>query len=691
MPGPLYDEFLKDSGDTIDGLTAIYKLNTYNESRITEIFNMITKKLIDESDFKPLKIISMICDVMFWRYRFFKPYLLLIKKIIQRYHIKRLERCSVVLYYYLSKEYDLKLEYRYSELFNTFNINDDFYDDISEEYTIFSSIIYDHVEMFISFTEREGFNRKLIKSFSLTPERYECLWFFSMKFTLLEFCCYHGAVKCFKFLRTEYHATITQKCLQYSFLSGAPDILNECLKYQKPDSKCMECAIVSHNIDFITFLMNEFRLKISLDWCYKYKNLTALYVYLENNAVHNRNAEEILHQIAWNQEIKFLNLLIMFKVNLNLVDHLGMTPLHYAAENDCMSIITTLFSHGAFVNIPNNNGEMALHYAAENDLNDCVDFLTTCGAYINVSDNNGKTPLFYAAENHAVKSAGILIKKGAEINILDKSGKSPLHYAAMYSRKEQEKLKNSSNIDNDISFINKVANLRKLHEPAESVKINLYKTNSLLLNGYYIDTNIFNESERKSIELTKLLISNGADVNARDIENRKTALHYAAERNCKNLVEFLISCGAEVNAKDKNGLSAIHYAASKKNKDLIDILISHGADVNSRDNNQITPLHISSYFNQGEITETLISHGADVNIRDIDKETPLHYAAKKGFVQIAKILLYNGAHVRPFNKTNRTPLMIAEFFDIKMKSLLYMFYCIRMLKSPFVKLRKLSI
>ena len=36
------------------------------------------------------------------------------------------------------------------------------------------------------------------------------------------------------------------------------EIMSECLKYQNPNEKCMEYAIISHNIDFVTFLMNEY-------------------------------------------------------------------------------------------------------------------------------------------------------------------------------------------------------------------------------------------------------------------------------------------------------------------------------------------------------------------------------------------------------------------------------------------------
>ncbi|EAX94598.1 hypothetical protein TVAG_135050 [Trichomonas vaginalis G3] len=54
--------------------------------------------------------------------------------------------------------------------------------------------MYNDLERFISFTEREGFDKDQLILSSLYP--YNC------DFSLLELCCYHGAVDCFKLLLT---------------------------------------------------------------------------------------------------------------------------------------------------------------------------------------------------------------------------------------------------------------------------------------------------------------------------------------------------------------------------------------------------------------------------------------------------------------------------------------------------------
>ena len=47
-------------------------------------------------------------------------------------------------------------------------------------------------------------------------------------------------------------------------------------------------AIISHNIDFVTFLMNEYNLEIDLECCGKYNNLESFLIYFNqtNNINH---------------------------------------------------------------------------------------------------------------------------------------------------------------------------------------------------------------------------------------------------------------------------------------------------------------------------------------------------------------------------------------------------------------------
>ncbi|EAY07978.1 hypothetical protein TVAG_333030 [Trichomonas vaginalis G3] len=177
---------------------------------------------------------------------------------------------------------------------------------------------------------------------------------FKKGYTLLELCCYHGAVDCFKFLRTKFSSEITQECLEFSFLGGNQEIMGECLKYKKPCGYCMDNAIISHNIDFVTFLVNEYGYKIDVIPCGQSNNLESFLAYFDQtNNIHRCFAYSAMFEIPSLCEY-FLSL----GTNINIMGEFG-SALHIAAKHNCIEIAEFLISHGAKINNNNNKSEEA--------------------------------------------------------------------------------------------------------------------------------------------------------------------------------------------------------------------------------------------------------------------------------------------------------------------------------------------
>lgn len=59
--------------------------------------------------------------------------------------------------------------------------------------------------------------------------------------------------------------------------------------------------------------------------------------------------------------------------------------------------------------------------------------------------------------------------------------------------------------------------------------------------------------------------------------NSITPLHFAAQAGHKQLAQLLISNGANVNAKDEHAVTPLHYAASEGQKELAELLIATDA------------------------------------------------------------------------------------------------------------------
>ncbi|EAY09395.1 ankyrin repeat protein, putative [Trichomonas vaginalis G3] len=182
-----------------------------------------------------------------------------------------------------------------------------------------------------------------------------------------------------------------------------------------PDDASMKYAIASHNIDFVTFLMYEYHIRIDLKECAKFNNLNAFFVHFDQtNDINDDgipslfelfksqgsdiNAKSItlgysaLHSTSKYNCIEESKLLISYGININAKDNQGKTPLIVASKSNHEEMVALLVSYGADVNEKDNTGQTALHYAAAIDNDKAIDILLSHDADINAEDNNGEKP-----------------------------------------------------------------------------------------------------------------------------------------------------------------------------------------------------------------------------------------------------------------------------------------------------------
>ncbi len=120
-------------------------------------------------------------------------------------------------------------------------------------------------------------------------------------------------------------------------------------------------------------------------------------------------------------------------------------------------------------------------------------------------------------------------------------------------------------------------------------------------------------------------IFDGANVNAWDDENC-TPLMQAVAGNCNlEILRMLIEKGADVNAQDAGGRTALLHAVIAERKEMVMFLIRNGANVDPRDDSW-TPLHHAACQGNLEIVRFLVESGADINARTKTGETPLSLA-----------------------------------------------------------------
>jgi ankyrin repeat protein len=303
---------------------------------------------------------------------------------------------------------------------------------------------------------------------------------------------------------------------------------------------------------------------------------------------------------------------------INATDSDKGALLHYAAKYDQLDVAKLLLLRHANVNTRNECGSTALSYAQNEAM---IRLLIDHGANVKARCYNKQTAL-HLVYNEAC--ARILIEHGAEVDSKNSFGCTPLLIQAR---------------DGDIAIFKLLL----------ACGANAKSTDRLGHTALYLVTTYATGDEDTVETMVKLLLDNGADVNARWRHNLASALHNAAKEGFEGTAKILLDHGADVNGRNREKETALHCAATSRCEAVVRLLLDHGADVNGRNRNKQTALLLaldSSYlhkYSREGLIRLLLERGADVNAKcSFDKTAP-QLAAREGNEAIMKILREYGA------------------------------------------------
>jgi len=139
----------------------------------------------------------------------------------------------------------------------------------------------------------------------------------------------------------------------------------------------------------------------------------------------------------------------------------------------------------------------------------------------------------------------------------------------------------------------------------------LLKKNPSLIHAWSADGWTALHLNFNNLEMAKLLIDSGADLNLNSRNKlNATPLQGAAANNWIDLAKLYLFRGANVNCRSEEGGSPLHEAAGNGFLEFAKLLVENGANVNQKDDNGKTPLTIALEYKHPEIAEFLRKHAA---------------------------------------------------------------------------------
>ncbi len=248
---------------------------------------------------------------------------------------------------------------------------------------------------------------------------------------------------------------------------------------------------------------------------------------------------------------------------------------------------------------------------------------------VNARAHDGSTALLWAAHWNDVESAGLLIRGGADTNISNDFRITPLSLACT---------------NGSARFVALLLDARA-------------NPDTPIATG---ETPLMTCAATGNADAVRLLISRGADVNAKEPSQHQDALMWAAAERHADVVRALVEAGADLRARTRQGFTALHFAAREGDLESVRALLAAGVDVNIRSEAEpaaqgrgapassgtgrsavggargpafqatvsagSTPLLVATLRGHVPLALYLLGIGADPNIGDAGF-TPLHWAA----------------------------------------------------------------
>lgn len=170
--------------------------------------------------------------------------------------------------------------------------------------------------------------------------------------------------------------------------------------------------------------------------------------------------------------------------------------------------------------------------------------------------------------------------------------------------------------------------------------------------------------EGASEDVMQLLLSHGADINARAPHDGRTPIFHTLRSFSDDDFLLFVKHGADCTAQDSKGDTPLHVVLAENRPSILKVktLLENGANTNAKNSLGDTPLHVmQSFVNEHVILDLLIARGADLEARTSSGLTVLMRILKGrnyNTLPNVKKLLALGARIDAVDFEGRTVLHI---------------------------------
>uniref|UniRef100_A0A6Q2Z324 Euchromatic histone-lysine N-methyltransferase 2 n=1 Tax=Esox lucius TaxID=8010 RepID=A0A6Q2Z324_ESOLU len=172
-------------------------------------------------------------------------------------------------------------------------------------------------------------------------------------------------------------------------------------------------------------------------------------------------------------------------------------------------------------------------------------------------------------------------------------------------------------------------------------------------------------AQRGLLEVCYMLVQAGAKLDVQD-KSMRTPLLEAIVNNHVDVTKYLVQSGACV-YQTEDGYTGLHHASKLGNLEIVTLLLETGqVDINAQDSGGWTPIIWAAEHKHIQVIRALLNRGADVTLKDKEMNVCLHWASFAGCAEIAEMVLNAGCPLSSVNMHGDTPLHIAAregFFE----------------------------